>query len=1099
MNTDTKFFTNEPDSTLLDRFKKTLKHVQNFDVLVGYFRSSGFYRLYESLESVDKIRILVGINLDKKSYEAIDHVQSQSSLDFQSYSKTKKAATEAAELELAESDDSYDIEIGIKKFVEFLKKDVKNIEIDKNNGGNGKKLEFRAFPSEKIHAKVYISRFSEEGIGEIDFGRVVTGSSNFSESGLIANREFNVELKDKADVEFALEQFEDLWKDSVDISREFVETVITKTWLKDDILPYQLYLKMLYEYFQEDINLDQEIDFVLPEGFLDLTYQKQAVVSAKKILDAYNGVFIADVVGLGKTLISALLSQQLPGGKLIICPPVLKEYWEETFFHFGVQKYKVESLGKLDKILDEGVDKFDYIFIDEAHRFRNEYTQGFEKLHEICFGKKVVLVSATPLNNTFNDVFSQLKLFQTPKKSTIPGVTDLSAFFKHLMNEIKQYNRSDPEYPDVMKYCSELIRDKVLKHVMVRRTRTEIKKCFNEDIEKQGLAFPDVDNPKRIIYHFDKTTDAVFTETIELLKEFKYARYVPLLYLKKEVTEFEKQGQRNIGGFMKSILVKRLESSFYAFRKSLDRFVASYEHFIKMLDDGTVLIGKNINVYDLLNEDNDKKILELLELDKLQKYNSSDFRNQFLIDLNDDLELLKSIIIKWGKVDKDPKCDAFIKELKENKELKSKQAIIFSESKETCDYLFTKLNKQFPEKVLTFSSAGGKTAKGKLAPPSARNLVKQNFDPNFKSQKNDIRFLITTDVLAEGINLHRSHIIINYDLPWNPTRVLQRVGRVNRVGTKHDNIYIYNFFPTNQSEEQIGLEENIKAKIQAFHDTLGEDAKYLTDEEVVSTHQLFGDSLYKKLMSKDTYEGEEETDQNSELMFLKYIRDIRDETPDLFKEITLLPKKSRTARELILNKISSTTKIQEKDEQSSDNLITFFRKGKLKKFYLADDTLSRELTFLDAVKFFECKPDSSRKNVPKSFYSFLDKNKKEFELATSEDYQTHEAKRRRGGLSNEDYVINRLKTKEFKNYKVFTDDQLDFVKSVLNAYELGIVPQNTTKRIKKLLETELHPPKILAILKRNIPYTILNIDENYNKEKLEKREIVLSEYLYTKK
>jgi len=146
-------------------------------------------------------------------------------------------------------------------------------------------VELRVYPSEKIHAKVYISRYHQE---DRDFGNVITGSSNFSGSGLVANREFNVELKNRADVEFALNQFENLWKDAVDVSKEYVDTIRKETWLRDDISPYHLYLKMLYEYLKEDINLDREIEFDLPGGYLNLEYQRHAVVSAKKILDAYN-------------------------------------------------------------------------------------------------------------------------------------------------------------------------------------------------------------------------------------------------------------------------------------------------------------------------------------------------------------------------------------------------------------------------------------------------------------------------------------------------------------------------------------------------------------------------------------------------------------------------------------------------------------------------------------------------------------------------------------------------------------------------------------------------------------------------------------------
>src|SRR5690606_4032125 len=159
-----------------------------------------------------------------------------------------------------------------------------------------------------------------------------------------------------------------------------------------------------------------------------------------------NGVFLSDVVGLGKTYISALLAQQLPGRKLIICPPVLQDYWRETFFEFNIGGTVVESMGKLDHIIASGHERFDYVFVDEAHRFRNEGTQGYEKLHQICWGKKVILVSATPLNNTISDIHAQIKLFQAPKKSTIPGVANLDRFFSRLQGQVAREEKGTPEY-----------------------------------------------------------------------------------------------------------------------------------------------------------------------------------------------------------------------------------------------------------------------------------------------------------------------------------------------------------------------------------------------------------------------------------------------------------------------------------------------------------------------------------------------------------------------------------------------------------------------------------------------------------------------------
>ena len=336
MTTDLTFFTNEPHATLRDRFNATLRSVQYFDVLVGYFRTSGFYELAESLEGVDKIRILVGLNVDKKTYEIIDQSTQQTTLDFVSHKEARDLTEHAIVSELDASNDDYDIEFGIKKFIEYLTTDCRDPEADREQGGNGKRLEFKAYPSSNIHAKVYISRYDSI---QHSYGSVITGSSNFSASGLVGNREFNVELKNKNDVDFALEQFETLWAEGVDISDKYVDTILKKTWINPDITPYELYLKMLYEYLKEDINMDQEIEIDMPDGFMSLQYQQHAIVSAKKILDAYNGVFIADVVGLGKTFISAMLAQQLSGGILVICPPVLVEYWDETFFDFGVKKY----------------------------------------------------------------------------------------------------------------------------------------------------------------------------------------------------------------------------------------------------------------------------------------------------------------------------------------------------------------------------------------------------------------------------------------------------------------------------------------------------------------------------------------------------------------------------------------------------------------------------------------------------------------------------------------------------------------------------------------------------------------------------------------
>ena len=324
MDSDLTFITNEAEANLLQRFKVLIKDTKFFDVLVGYFYTSGFHNLYKSLEKTEKIRILIGIKTGRQTYELMEKAKNQGTLNF-SHAETKEEFSNAVVDEMENSEDQAKVEEGVQKFIEWLK--------------NGK-LEIKAYPTENIHAKLYIMTFVE---GDRDVGRVITGSSNFSQAGFIDNLEFNVELKDRADYEFAKAKFEELWKDSVDVSEKYIQVIQGKTWLNQNVTPYQLYLKFLYEYFKDELSQTDEV-FIkyLPQDFKKLEYQEQAVLNAKKILEEYGGVFISDVVGLGKTFISAMLTNQIDGRTLVIAPPVLLDIknpgsWKNVFLDFGVR------------------------------------------------------------------------------------------------------------------------------------------------------------------------------------------------------------------------------------------------------------------------------------------------------------------------------------------------------------------------------------------------------------------------------------------------------------------------------------------------------------------------------------------------------------------------------------------------------------------------------------------------------------------------------------------------------------------------------------------------------------------------------------------
>lgn len=1050
-STDLKFFTNEPERDLYSRFAAILKsNTQFFDVLVGYFRTSGFFKMYPALEDVEKIRILVGLNVDRFTVKIIDRAREEIKYSAFTQKESKEILEETVINEFENSSTTSEVEKGVRVFIDWLKSG---------------KLEMRMYTEAPIHAKVYIMRKDQEKVPDM-YGSVITGSSNFSEAGLLNNLEFNVELKDAPDVKFALDKFEELWEKSEDIKDLYIETVQERTWMRDDITPYQLYLKTLYEYFREEINSDKEnFQTLLPEGYMRLQYQIDAVTQAKQKIDAYGGVFISDVVGLGKTYICAMLANAFNRSsyKLFICPPVLVDYWRSVLQEFDVARCDVESLGKLDNIIQKGTDKYSYVFIDEAHRFRNSNTESFTNLHQICRGKKVVLISATPINNYTSDIENQIYLFQSKQSGTINGIRNIEGFFRGLNGKLNKYPKGTPEYMKQLRDNSEEIRDRLLREVMIRRTRSEIEEYYAEDLKNQGLTFPKAGSPEKIIYTFDEATNEAFTETIDTIKSFKYSRYTPLLYL-KDKTKYAKMlaAQRNMGGFMKGILVKRLESSFYAFGKTLSRFIESYEKFISMAESGEVYISKKVDVYDLLDDGNLEKLLYLIEQQDVMKFKTNEFEARFMKELRQDLAQLKYLHDLWNMIETDPKLDEFKKNLIQNKIMRGKKVIVFTESKETAEYLCDNLRDIYGDSIVYFSGQSSQALKVE---------IEDSFNPKNKDKDNDkYDVLITTDVLAEGINLHRANVLVNYDLPWNPTRIMQRVGRINRVGTEFERIYVFNFFPTSQSEKQLPMEERILEKLQAFHDTLGEDFKYLSDAEDVSPKKLFKD------LNKDMDADEGST--NPELGYLAVIRQVRDNDPQLFQQIKRLPKKAKAAK-----------KTELLDE---DATIGFIRKGALKTFFQTDMETKR-LSFMEAIRIIQADPDEKKASIGSAFYEHFDKNSDAFDQMLVEEEVVSTEKAMVTG--NDAKVIKLLKA--MKNQPTFTDDQEEKLDILIKRWEDGEIPSKISKDVVKKSTIVGDILELYYEILKLVPETYLEKKRRNHVKVDGEKQVILSCYLRT--
>ncbi len=1061
-SSDLTFITNEQGRSLADRLRVLLgNNTHAFDCLVGYFFLSGFRRLVDDLKATEKIRILIGLQTDRPTFDLLSQAKGQTKLDLRSHAEVKERMPGEILTELENSDDSKEIESGVRQFIEWVKSG---------------KLEIRAFPSAKLHAKLYVMTFVD---GHIDKGRVITGSSNFSEPGLAANLEFNVELKNRSDYEFALSKFNELWAQSVEVSEAYVQTVELRSPFAQ-FTPYELYLKFLYEYFKTELSRSGMIDSgYLPARFMKLKYQDDAVTAARRTLDEYGGVFLADVVGLGKTYMAALLAQQLPGRTIVIAPPALLDEnnpgsWPNVFQDFRVPQAKFKSSGKLEELIRQGVENYDNIFIDESHRFRTETNQTYERLAQICRGKRVILVSATPLNNQPHDILSQIKLFQNGKASTIPNVRDLEAFFGKLVKRLKGLDRQvDRErYFTVVRENAREIREKILKHLMIRRTRTEITRYYAADLASQKLQFPEVAAPEPLFYQLNAHENQVFTRTIvQLTREFTYARYKPLTYYTGDRLEGEVTAQKNLAKFMKILLVKRLESSFHAFRLTLGRFIKTYEQFLLAFERGSVFISKKHTgkIFELLEQDDMARVQDLIDADLAEELPAEEFTEDFPRDLASDLAVLRDIFTEWESIDRDPKWEELTTALQNNDILREQRLVLFTESKETALYLADRLRKELSERVIVFS--GDSDA-------SVREELIRNFDARVAHPADDYRILVTTEVLAEGVSLHRSNVVLNYDIPWNPTRLIQRVGRVNRVDTEYQRIYTFNFFPTEQSNDLIKLREAAEAKIHAFIEMLGADAQLLTEGEEIKSHDLF-----QQLFSKSTITGEDEQ-QESELEYLEIIRRLRDEQPQFFERIKKLPRKARSARKA-------------KQSEQAPSLVTYFRKGRLEKFFIAghgdEGGPARELDFFETVHCLACDADTPRADVDSNFYPLLDKNKVAFDFATTDEGDGEPASASRDAGAK---ILKRLRAKEIRNFQGYTEDDEEYIKKVVQLLEDGALPRPTLKKLLEAFKTETYPLKLLGIMRRDIPEQFFQATRvEKTRDNFSTREVILSEYL----
>jgi len=943
----TRFFTNAGSNTLFAKLEGVFHHnpdIQRFDALVGYLRASGYFALRPHLENVPKVRILVGIDVD----EIVADYHKRGLLFLADPTKALEDFQRRLKSDIQKAEYRSEVESGILSFVD-----------DVVSG----KLTIKAHPTKRLHAKIYI--FLPTGWCEHKPGAVITGSSNLTAAGLgveeqSRNYEFNVLLHDYDDVKFASEEFEKLWAESVDVLPKTVLAVRDSTYLATTITPYELYFKLLAEYFGPAIDYDPNAITDLPDGFKRLSYQIDAVNNGYRLLEKHNGFFLSDVVGLGKTVIACLIARKFffhngfPDHRshtLVICPPALVDNWRETKDRFRLDNCDIETNGSLHKVRNP--QKYDLIIVDEAHKFRNDTANAFDDLQRLCkcgtlrklpdgtiAEKKVILVSATPLNNAPQDIRNQLALFQDLKRSSL-SVGNLQHFFAQCEREFREAKRKNKveEARRAVVAIYEKIRTKVISEITVRRTRTDLhdNEDYRRDLEEQGIQFPEIERPRHILYPLTPELEALYDRTVRMLTagvegSLTYNRYRALAFMRADLKKKYQNADRisqQLASIMRTLLVKRLDSSFYAFTSSLRRFRDATRVMIDMFERGTIYIAPNLPVNQLILDGREEELVALIAEKQdtdptIEICKPEDFSHELLEGLRLDLERVEPILADWENVvasSQDPKFDLFLRRLRDellNREINREgKLVVFSESKETTDYLTKRLSIAGYNRVLTID-AGNRNAR--------REDIRANFDANYPGKRrDDFDIIIATEVLAEGVNLHRANIIVNYDTPWNSTRLMQRIGRVNRIGSLAPRVFIYNFYPTSRVDGDIELRKKAIMKLQAFHSALGEDSQIYSIDEEVDTFGLFEKTP-------------EDNERDERLTLLMELRKFRTENPEQFRRIAKLPARCRVGRA---------------DADRARSTVGFIRNAHRDAFYrIRPDAAPEEISFTEAAREF---------------------------------------------------------------------------------------------------------------------------------------------------
>ena len=1019
---------------LIDRLKDYLADSEAAHFAVGYFFLSGFKAIAPEVGKLKKLRLLIGNTTSRETLEQI--VEGYGSLDLaQRRQRAERMnAADRPRIQAVTADAARDALALMPQ-----DDDEQQAALSLARGIAEGRIEVRVYTKGRLHAKAYIFDYDSTRIRS-SVGAGIIGSSNFSISGIVHNTELNAALDGNANHTALLGWFDELWDESEDFSAALVD-LIEQSWVANPVTPYDIYLKTLYTLVKDRLADSRHARLLWEAEMPPLAdFQRVAVEQARRILSTANGVFISDVVGFGKTFIGAALLKHWNlyenAYAVVICPRSLVAMWENMLAKYGIWG-TVLSLGALSQrgserlLLDDPkYSNAGIVLIDESHNLRSPGTQRYQTLQRFTQSRPCILLTATPRNTSAWDVYHQVKLWHPDDRTTLldpPNPPNLAEYF----NKVEPRNGSQ---------SSASMRD-LLDKILIRRTRRHVLEFYGESdaadrrfvrVQGKPMYFPDR-RLETVSYSIEATYGAqVYAAIRDLLSDLSYARYTLYGFVLppyRKLTHYQKlkTASGTLRGLMRILLFKRFESSVAAFRATLNRLQMIHRRFVEALDAGFIPAGEDAQAIlydtDSLTDfaDLEDDLREASQEYQIEHFNADALRQAIAADLL--IFERMAGLIEPITPELDDKLIALQTMLRSGRDtygallpgtLTTGKVLIFTEYSDTAQYLYENLRSIVGEKDIRKVDSGTRDmldVVGRFAPRANRYTL--------ATPGSELRVLVTTDVLSEGLNLQDGDHLINYDLHWNPVRLIQRVGRVDRLGSLHERVHAFNFLPETGVEQQLGLQERLAQRIQDIHNTIGEDSYILSRSEQLNEEAMY--AIYQgDAAVLDQQEGDDEPFSLLEAETI--IRQLRDNDPDRFERIRTMPDGVRSSR-ASLDQPGTFVLCEAQDKRGETRYRRLFFVDN------AGKTITNELPTI--IRAIRCALDEERLALPMAYNAVIQSVHKQFEKEVRERQSElrHTSSR---GLGRE-YALQQLRV-IYEQGAIASDQQLAAHLSTLFAY-----------------------------------------------------------------